>query len=111
MFGCGANDGTTSKTPIPIPEDRDLAGSDGFLWLTKRYLHESVTNPVKLISSKKGTKMGGNHLLAVQGTGRIRCLNCIKQSKPCSESISGGGESAQIHFQPSHVKPRLYKEG
>ena len=56
-------------------------------------------------------KQADRYLLTLQRTGSIRCLNCIKHSKRFSESISGGGESAQIHFQSLHISPRMYRDG
>jgi len=105
------DDGSASETPISIPQDCNLALGDSLLWFTEGYSYESVTGPVSSsVTNQNPRKPGDRYLVTVQRTGSIRCLNCTKQPKPSSESISGGGESPHIHFQPLHVNLCLYKD-
>lgn len=79
----------------------------GFGRIFRGGCHESC----KCVRKQNLQKKTDRYLLTVQRTGFIRCLNCIKHSKRFSESISGGGESAQIHFQSLHISPRMYRDG
>ena len=108
-FG-GRYDGSASKTPISIPYNRDLTFSDTLLRLAEGYSHVNVIDPENPLAWARTCRNRlCRYLQTLQRTGSIRCLNCIRQLNP--ESISGGGESAQIHFQFPHIRPALYNNG